>query len=163
MSRFAAKLLSPAVIGAALALAPAAAHAETGVKVGVLKCYVDGSVGLVFGSTKTVRCYYTPLNSRRREWYTGHINKYGIDLGYTKRGVMLWTVMAPTKGIKRGALAGSYGGITADLAAGYGISAKALIGGFKRSVALQPLSIEGVEGINVAAGIAELTLRPAAK
>jgi hypothetical protein len=36
-----------------------------------------------------------------------------------------------------------------------------LVGGSQRSVALQPLSLQGQTGINVAAGIGELELHPA--
>lgn len=155
------KLLPVAAVAAAMSFAAVPAQAQNSVKVGVLKCYVDGGIGFVFGSSKKVRCYFSRPGSKKREWYTGSIDKFGVDLGYTKQGVMLWTVVAPTKGLQQGALAGSYGGITAGVAAGYGVSGNALIGGFKKSVALQPLSIEGVEGINIAAGIASLTLKAA--
>lgn len=154
-------MLPVAVIAAAMSWSSVPAQAKTGVKIGVLKCFVDGGLGFVFGSSKKIRCYFQRQNSKARDWYTGSIDKFGVDLGYTKRGVMLWTVVAPTKGLKKGALEGSYGGISASVAAGYGVGANALIGGFQRSVALQPLSIEGVEGINIAAGIASLTLKAA--
>ena len=41
---------------------------------------------------------------------------------------------------------------------GVGLGANALVGGSSRSIALQPLSIEGTTGLNVAAGIGWLTL-----
>jgi hypothetical protein len=34
-----------------------------------------------------------------------------------------------------------------------------LVGGFKNSIALQPVSVEGQNGLNVAAGVAELSLK----
>jgi len=74
---------------------------------------------------------------------------------------MVWAVFAPAKSVRRGALAGEYGGVSASIAAGYGVGANALLGGFKKSIALQPLSVEGIKGLTLAAGIAGLTLRSA--
>jgi hypothetical protein len=73
--------------------------------------------------------------------------------------VILWTVAAPTTDLGAGALAGHYGGATASVALGVGAGANVLLGGFKNSIALQPVSIEGENGLNVAAGIAELSLK----
>ncbi len=62
-------------------------------------------------------------------------------------------MVAPTSGPKPGSLNGSYAGLTAGAAVGVGASANALIGGLDRSIALQPLSVEGMNGVNLAAGI----------
>jgi len=144
-----------------VALAAQPGHARSGVKVGVLKCDVAGNASFVFGSSRALRCVYTPTDKGRPEYYSGRINRYGIDIGYITEGTMLWAVFAPSKSVRGGALAGDYGGITADIAAGYGVGANAMLGGFKKSVALQPLSIEGIEGLNIAAGIASLNLKQA--
>jgi hypothetical protein len=40
-----------------------------------------------------------------------------------------------------------------------GVGANALVGGSNRSVALQPLSVSGQVGLNIAAGVAGLDLR----
>jgi hypothetical protein len=40
-----------------------------------------------------------------------------------------------------------------------GAGANVLVGGFHNSIALQPVSIEGQNGLNVAAGVAELSLK----
>ena len=55
-----------------------------------------------------------------------------------------------------GALTGNYVGLSADVAAGLGAGANALIGGNK--VVLQPLSVSGDIGINLAAGIGDFSL-----
>ena len=68
-------------------------------------------------------------------------------------------MVAPTSNLDPGSLAGHYGGATASVALGVGAGANVLVGGFKTSIALQPVSIEGQNGLNVAAGIAELTLK----
>ena len=58
-----------------------------------------------------------------------------------------------------GALAGSYAGATASATVGVGVGANVLIGGSNRTISLQPVSIEGNTGLNVAAGIGAITLR----
>ena len=75
---------------------------------------------------------------------------------------MTWAVFAPGR-INRGALAGSYGGASAQATIGVGLGANVLVGGFKRTIALQPLSIQGQKGLNIAAGIAGLSLRYAGR
>jgi hypothetical protein len=111
----------------------------------------------VFGSSKDLRCSYTSA-SNHSEDYAGSINKYGVDIGYQSGGVMVWAVFAPTSQLSHGALAGNYGGVTAGASAGVGASADALVGGSNNTISLQPLSIEGSTGLNVAAGVASITL-----
>jgi len=94
------------------------------------------------------------------ERYVGHIRKFGVDIGFQAGGVIVWGVFAPTTGLPKGALGGDYGGATASAAVGVGAGGNVLVGGFQRSITLQPLSIEGTTGLNVAAGIAEVTLEP---
>jgi Protein of unknown function (DUF992) len=94
----------------------------------------------------------------RTEYYTGSISKFGADIGYLQSAVILWAVAAPTKDLDPGALAGDYAGAQASIALGVGAGANVLIGGFNKSIALQPVSVEGQNGLNVAAGIAELHL-----
>ena len=134
------------------------AQAEPSVKVGVLTCGVSSGWGFVFGSSRDLRCTYQAA-SGGVEYYTGHISKFGVDIGYTRAGVMVWAVFAPSSTLDPGALGGEYAGATAGVTVGIGAGVNALIGGLKHSVALQPVSMEGNTGINVAAGIANMTLR----
>ena len=103
---------------------------------------------------------FTPSEPGPREVYVGGINKFGLDLGATAGGEMVWAVYAPTTR-RFGALAGQYSGASAEATVGAGLGANVLVGGSDRTVALQPLSLQGQAGLNVAAGVAELTLRPA--
>jgi hypothetical protein len=146
---------SAAVIAALLALGSPADAA--GVKVGVLTCHVSSGWGFIFGSSKDLRCNFSPSHGYG-ERYVGTVSKFGVDVGYTAGGVLVWDVIAPTTSLKRGALAGGYGGATASATAGVGVGANVLVGGFDRSVTLQPVSIEGNTGLNVAAGIGAITL-----
>jgi len=125
---------------------------------GFLNCNVAGNLSFVFGSSRDIKCIYKPGNGSPQENYTGSIKTFGVDIGYQSSGVMIWGVVAPTNNAGPGALAGDYVGATATVAAGLGVGANALVGGYKDSVALQPLSVEGIKGINVAGGIGALTL-----
>ena len=146
-----------ALIGAAtLFTTPAAA--QSGVNVGTLTCNVASGWGFVFGSSRAINCTFAGAGGRY-EYYSGQISKFGVDIGYTQGGVLVWTVVAPAAMLGPGALSGSYAGGTASATVGFGIGANALVGGSNNTVALQPLSIEGNRGLNVAAGVAALTLQ----
>jgi Protein of unknown function (DUF992) len=146
---------------AVVVVMPAPGMAQAGqVKAGTLTCDISGGIGLIITSHKDVTCMFTPSQPGPREVYVGGINKFGLDLGATAGGEMVWAVYAPATG-RFGALAGSYSGATAEATVGAGLGANVLVGGSNRTIALQPLSVQGQAGLNVAAGVAELTLRPA--
>jgi outer membrane protein OmpA-like peptidoglycan-associated protein len=130
---------------------------DGGVKVGTLTCDVASGWGFVFGSSRDLHCTFLP-NNQTSEHYTGTINKFGVDIGYTDGGVLVWAVFAPSSDIRAGALEGDYVGATANATVGIGVGANALIGGGNKSIALQPVSIEGNTGLNVAAGIGAISL-----
>jgi hypothetical protein len=156
LSAFAALTLATA---AALP-APSMAQGPARARAGTLTCDISGGMGMIIGSKKEVSCIFTPSQRGPREVYVGSINKFGLDLGATSGGQMVWAVFAPTSR-RHGALAGRYGGATAEATVGAGVGANVLVGGSNRTVTLQPLSVQGQEGLNVAAGVAELELRPA--
>ena len=145
---------------ASLAIASSASADPAGVNAGVLSCNVSGGWGFVFGSSKDMNCTFAPAGGGEPQRYTGTISKYGVDVGYTRGGVMVWAVFAPGT-VAPGALAGNFGGVTAGAAVGVGANAHALVGGSNNSISLQPLSIEGQTGLNVAAGVAGVTLAAA--
>jgi hypothetical protein len=130
------------------------------VKIGTLTCHEHSGWGLILGSSRHVDCQFS--NGERVENYTGSINKIGADIGYKSGARIVWAVIAPADRPDTGALAGTYVGGTASATVGLGLGAHALVGGFDRSIALQPLSVEGNGGLDVAAGIGELRLRNAA-
>jgi Protein of unknown function (DUF992) len=149
-----------AIVTGAAALAgllTAGAAQAQNVQVGILQCDVSGGVGLIIASQKELICNFR--NSRGEyEVYTGAIRKFGLDIGATAGGQMIWSVFAPSGWVSRGALAGVYAGATAEATVGAGLGANVLVGGSDRSVALQPLSIQGQAGLNVAVGVADLIL-----
>jgi len=149
-----------ALAASALAFAGTADAGPHGVKVGTLTCNVASGWGFVFGSSKDLHCTFRP-NKHTGEHYTGSISKFGVDIGYTEGGVLVWGVFAPSSDIRAGALEGDYAGATASATVGVGLGANVLVGGFDKSFALQPLSVEGNRGLNVAAGVGAISLKAA--
>jgi Protein of unknown function (DUF992) len=139
--------------------AQAQPQSSPSVNIGTLHCHEAGGWGYILGSKHAVRCVFF-TGGGHFERYAGSISKFGVDIGYQKSAVIIWEVIAPVSHPAPGMLAGHYGGVTAGAAVGYGIGANALIGGSMNSIALQPLSVAGSTGLNIAAGIGELTLRP---
>jgi hypothetical protein len=132
---------------------------QTQTKAGVLSCKTSASLGLIVGSHQKLRCRFTSDDGRTGENYIGHINRLGLDLGITGGGAMAWAVLAPSSGVHTHALAGKYVGASGDISLGLGVGANALIGGSQKSIALQPLSVEGLVGVNLALGVAAMTLQ----
>jgi hypothetical protein len=150
-------LAGAALLGLALSL-PAQAQRPVWEQSGTLNCDVSGGIGFVVGSQRQVNCLFTPSYPAPPEQYVGTITKVGLDVGFTAGGQLAWEVLISTTR-RRGVLAGSYAGAAAEATVGAGLGANFLVGGNDRSVALQPLSIQGSVGLNVAAGIAEIALQ----
>jgi hypothetical protein len=156
---FAKVMGSAALALAILSFDPAAAQRPVWVRTGVLNCDVSGGFGFIIGSQKSVQCLFTPDVPGRPEYYVGTISKFGLDIGATVRSSMVWAVYAETVG-GFASLSGNYAGATGEATGLVGLGANVLVGGSNRTVALQPVSLTGQVGINVAAGVAELVLRP---
>jgi hypothetical protein len=150
------------VFGAGLfaiaAMTPAAAQSR--VEAGVLDCRGNGSVSFVVGSVNEFGCIFRPAVGEPQH-YVATIRRYGVDVGITGQSILTWAVFAPTQYVGHGALAGLYVGPSAGAVVGVGLSANALVGGSSNSFALQPVSVAGETGLNVAAGVAGLELAPA--
>ena len=160
-----------ATAGAALLLVTAASGAQaqtatpgtpqaagkSGANVGSLSCTVAGGMGFIFGSSKDLSCLFTRSDGIA-ERYTCSVKKFGVDLGFTKEAQMVWLVFAPGS-IAPGSLTGGYVGATASATVGVGVGANVLIGGGSGQITLQPVSVEGSKGLNVAAGLAEVALQ----
>lgn len=137
------------------------AEAQDGarVEVGSLTCRIDGGASFVFGSTRSLNCKYESAGGGAPEYYEGEINRFGLDLGVTGETVMGWAVFAPSRGLDEGALSGTYSGVAADASLGLGAGAKILVGGSDDTISLQPLSLQGQSGVNLALTVAQLRLR----
>jgi hypothetical protein len=151
-----------AIATAALAAA-APALAQSGVQVGVLECTGGQSASYLVGSTAGLNCVFRPSAAKGGEGYTARVNRVGLDVGFTNSSAVTWLVFAPSKKIGKGGLAGTYGGVSANAAVGVGGGANLLVGGSNNSITLQPLSVQGQTGLNLAAGVTNVELRAAGK
>lgn len=133
------------------------AAGRSGANVGSLTCKVAGGMGFIFGSSKDLDCIFARTDGVG-EKYTGSIKRYGVDIGFTKESQIVWLVFAPGS-IAPGALTGGYVGATAQATVGGGVGANVLLGGGSGQITLQPVSVEGSVGLNVAAGVAEVELK----
>jgi hypothetical protein len=150
---------APAFAQTPAAPGSASAAKSSGVNVGSLECKVAGGMGFVFGSSKALDCLLVRTDGLA-ERYSGTIKRFGVDIGFTKEAHIVWLVFAPGQ-ISKGALAGGYVGATAAATVGVGVGANVLVGGSQKQVTLQPVSVEGSVGLNVAAGLAEVDLKAA--
>ncbi len=153
-----ARMLRAGLAALALAALAVPSAQAASVEVGVLTCKVSGGVGLIFGSTKDLDCVFEGINGGK-DRYIGSIDKFGLDLGFTGSSYIVWTVLAPSAEIPSGVLAGNYGGVSAEATVGLGVGANALLGGSDHSIALQPVSVQAQQGLNLALGISALSLR----
>ncbi|MDQ6702881.1 MAG: DUF992 domain-containing protein [Pseudomonadota bacterium] len=150
-----------ALLGAALIGLTATAPSATPVQSGVLECNVAPGIGFIIGSSKSISCVFHPARGRP-EFYTGTINRIGVDIGATGPGQFAWGVFTAGPSGRRYALAGDYAGPGVGFALGAGLSANTLVGGNGDSISLQPLSLGTSAGLNLSAGIGALTLLPVA-
>lgn len=132
-----------------------------GEQIGELKCEIAGGWGMILGSAKDVTCSFKHKNGTV-EKYAGKMTKLGIDIGKTEKSYMSWVVFTTAEN-KPGeyALAGDYVGVSTGASLGIGLGANALVGGSKKQIGLQPISVEGMQGVNLALALASLKLEPA--
>ena len=156
----------PTLISATLGIAVAAlvasfagANALSPVRAGILQCQGGQNVGFVVGSVTSLECVFQS-EGRRPEPYIATVRRYGVDLGFTDQTRFSWAVNAPAGRIGRGNLTGNYGGVGANASVGIGGGGNFLVGGPANAYALQPISVQGQTGLNVAAGVADIELQP---
>src|SRR4030081_2029072 len=149
--------LSIAIV--ALTASVASANALPPARAGILQCQGGQNVGFVVGSVTSLECVFQS-EGRRPEPYIATVRRYGVDLGFTDQTRFSWAVNAPAGRVARGDLAGNYGGVGDNASVGVGFGGNFLVGGPQNSYALQPISVQGQTGLNVAAGIADIELQP---
>jgi hypothetical protein len=148
------------VVTGTLLASGAVAHAQQSrIQVGVLECRGGASIGFIVGSVTNLGCVLR-ASGRPDQPYVATIRKVGLDIGITQETGLAWAVFAPTEQIGPGDLAGNYAGAHGSAAVGVGVGANVLVGGSANSFALQPLSLQGSTGLNVAVGLEGLELRP---
>ena len=129
------------------------------VQIGVLECRGGASIGFIVGSVTHLGCVLR-VDGLPEDRYIATIRKVGVDLGITQESALAWGVYAPVARLGPGDLAGNYAGAQGSASVGVGVGGNVLVGGSDNSIALQPLSLQGQVGLNVAAGLESLELRP---
>jgi hypothetical protein len=129
------------------------------VQIGILECRGAASVGFVVGSVTNLGCVLR-ADGMPEDRYVATIRKVGLDLGITQETALAWGVYAPVARLGPGDLSGDYVGAQGSASVGVGLGGNVLVGGSANSIALQPLSVQGQVGLNVAAGLESLELRP---
>jgi hypothetical protein len=157
IKRTAISVLSVGAIALAAFTGAAQAQNKGGANVGTLTCKVSGGVGFIIGSSKDLDCLFVRTDGVG-EKYKGAIKRFGVDIGFTKEGHMVWLVFAPGA-LAPGSIAGDYVGGTAQATVGGGGAVNVLVGGGAQNITLQPVSVEGSTGLNVAAGVAGVELK----
>lgn len=132
---------------------------ESRARAGELVCRGGPSVGLIVGSSQRLSCTFRSFETGRRYTYSGSMRRIGLDVGVTSGSRLLWLVFSAQSRVKRSTLAGRYVGASGDASFGFGLGANILIGGRNSSITLQPLSVQGQTGVNLAVGVSSLTLR----
>lgn len=94
------------------------------------------------------------------ENYTGRVVKVGVDIGVTKKSHIMWAVLAPSKTSEKGALAGNYNGVSAEATVAVGVGGNILVSA-GNAFTLQPFSVQGQKGLNIAGGLAQIKLEAA--
>jgi hypothetical protein len=157
------RLLTLAAVAGVSMFAVTANAQNKGVELGLLDCVVEGGAGFIIGSTKDVKCTYTPADKKfAPEVYRGEIRKIGLDVGVTGTTLIQWAVLAPTANrYAAGALAGNYVGVSAEASAAVGVGANLLVGGSDKAFTLQPLSVQEQSGVNLAVGVTDFRLQKA--
>jgi len=148
-----------ACLGLILALFPLQAGAQDSTQIGTLSCDVSKGIGMFIVEKQTLSCVFTHLKGGATENYVGTIDQYGVALGEVAEGHLVWGVIAAVSGVPAGALAGTYAGVGANASVGAGAGANILVGGSGNAFSLQPISVEGQIGINIAGGVTTVTLQ----
>jgi len=143
-------------------ISPAASQVPPpGIKAGMLNCVLSPTIGVVVGSLQTISCTFTPDGPYPPEAYVGTFGTLGLDIGVVAVGGLAWAVYNQTQGPLINALAGTYVGGSGEIGVGVGVGANILFGGSNRTVALQPVSLEGEVALNAVLGVSTLILKPA--
>ncbi len=147
-------------LAATFSIAPTPADAQAAkALVGTLTCKGGPSIGLIVGSTQNMTCAFLPEGAKRGRTYKATMTKVGLDVGFKNETTIVWAVLGSTDVAKGALLVGDYGGVSAEASVALGVGANALLGGSNKSVVLQPLSVQGQIGFNLAVGVTGLTLR----
>ena len=126
---------------------------------GTLTCSLSASIGLVVGSQRNVSCLFRGTSGEPDEPYTGTMTRVGLDVGLTTGSVIFGRcsrTRTATKGCSPAPIPGRRQKCPLPLVSAPTSSSA----GSNRTLALQPLSVQGQIGLDIAAGVGSLDLHP---
>ncbi len=137
------------------------------VKIGLLKCSISDTddsvrnrrINIFTPADRTLDCLFESSTQYASEEYSGTFRRIGPVIGRVDTSNMIWAVFATGYGGENGKLEGVYRGVSAEATLGVGVGANVLVGGFDRSIALQPVSVQTQLGLNIALSGAALDLQ----
>jgi hypothetical protein len=141
-----------------MALAPTIASAQSA-KVGSLVCHISGGVGMILMENQALDCVYQDASGAPPAHYIGRLTNVGVNIGISGPGQLVWGVVTATNSIAPGALAGDYVGAQGSVAIGAGPGGAVLVGGSNKSISLQPISVSAETGLNLSAGVGNISLQ----
>jgi hypothetical protein len=134
-------------------------NANSRIYIGSLTCNVAGGTGYVLGSRKQMECVFLAKDGVRSAEYTGTINKFGVDIGYTKAIHTIWRVYSLGSDRGPGDLSGTYVGEQGTVAAGAQAGGNWLYGGLNAEIGMVASGVVQNAGYNLATGVADMSLR----
>ena len=151
--------LAAAALAALLAAGSAVAQDnEVRVEFGMLTCTLADKTNLIIVSSTKFACVFEHADDRPAEELSAEMGKLGADLTLKAAETLKWAVLAPSIDAEVSAMEGDYFGVGADVALGKGVGANALLGGFDKSFALQPLSVSTSDGVGASLAIEMFSL-----
>ncbi|PWB83519.1 MAG: DUF992 domain-containing protein [Methylocystaceae bacterium] len=151
--------LSMIAIAAASFAASTPFPASAQSRVGVLQCSLSGGVGMIIVENQALDCVYQDESGAPPSHYIGRLTNVGANIGVSGPGELVWAVVAATGVVGPGALAGDYAGAQGSVSIGAGPGGAVLVGGSDQTVSLQPVSVQIGTGLNVSAGIGNVSLQ----
>ncbi len=124
----------------------------------MLVCHSPQPQGYIVVSARTYACTFSPTEGGVQH-YQATIYRFGAQVGVSSNVTLAWAVFSLTSHVGPGALAGGYAGASAGAAVVIGARANALVGGWPNAFALQPVSVEGMLGLNGVATVTGLSLQ----
>ncbi len=154
------RIFKQTLVAAALLAAstPGSGWAQSS-RVGALQCHMSGGVGMILIENQALDCVFKSDAGGPSSHYIGRLTNVGANIGISGPGSMVWEVVAATRKVEPGALAGDYMGAQGSVAVGAGAGGAVLVGGSNNTFSLQPISVSVGTGLNVSAGLGNLNLQ----
>jgi hypothetical protein len=140
-----------------IAAQPALAASEHFVA-GRLECDLSRSEGALLGFRQDLDCVFNPSEAAAPVRYTGSIDDLGVNIGEVEKAKLIWAVDAVSEQAPQD-LEETYRDIEAAAVLGVGGGAVILTGGIHGTFSLQPVAVDGQEGLDISVGVTQLRLK----